>query len=94
MDLFRPSLLYPSLVSNFSEIFLTALNLYNMYDKLLSVPLSHQSLLKYYYWFFDYNQFPRYRKISNIRCTKSQNLTDSRLVLHLFLPDLLKPAVK
>ena len=35
-----------------------------------------------------------YRKISNISRTKSQNLNDSRLVLHLSLPNLLKPAVK
>ena len=34
------------------------------------------------------------RKISNIRRTKSQNLNDSRLVLHLSLPNLLKPGVK
>ena len=35
-----------------------------------------------------------YCKISNIRCTKSQNLNDSRLILHLSLPNLLKPGVK
>ena len=35
-----------------------------------------------------------YRKISNIRRTKSQNLNDSRLVLQLSLPNLLKPGVK
>ena len=35
-----------------------------------------------------------YRKLSNIRRTKSQNLNDSRLVLHLSLPNLLKPGVK
>ena len=35
-----------------------------------------------------------YRKISNIRCTKFQNLNDSRLVLHLSLPNLLTPGVK
>ena len=35
-----------------------------------------------------------YRKLSNIRCTKSQNLSDSRLVLHLSSPNLLKPGVK
>ena len=34
-----------------------------------------------------------YRKISNIRRTKSKNLNDSRLVLHLSLPNLLKPGV-
>ena len=33
-------------------------------------------------------------KISNIRCTKSQNLNHSRLILHLPLPNLLKPGVK
>ena len=36
----------------------------------------------------------RYHKTSNIRCTKSQNLNDSRLVLQLSLPNLLKPGVK
>ena len=35
-----------------------------------------------------------YRKISNIRRTKSQNLNDSRLVLHSSLPNLLKRGVK
>ena len=35
-----------------------------------------------------------YRKISNIRHTKSQNLNDSRLVLLLSLPNPLKPSVK
>ena len=34
-----------------------------------------------------------YRKVSKRR-TKSQNLNDSRLVLHLSLPNLLKPCVK
>ena len=33
-----------------------------------------------------------YRKISNIRCIKSQNLNDSRLVLLLTLPNPLKPS--
>ena len=35
-----------------------------------------------------------YRKISNISRTKSKNSNDSRLVLHLSLPNLLKPGVK
>ena len=35
-----------------------------------------------------------YRKFSNIRRTKSQNLNDSHLVLHFSLPNLLKPGVK
>ena len=35
-----------------------------------------------------------YRKLSNIRRTKSQNLNDSRLVLHLSSPNLLNPGVK
>ena len=35
-----------------------------------------------------------YRKLSNISRTKSQNLNDSRLVLHLSSPNLLKPGVK
>ena len=35
-----------------------------------------------------------YRKVSNIRRTKSQNLNDSRLVLQLSLPNPLKPCVK
>ena len=39
-------------------------------------------------------QIRTYRKLSNIRRTKSQNLNDSRLVLHLSLPNLLKPCVK
>ena len=36
----------------------------------------------------------RYRKISNIRRTKSQNLKDSRLVLQLSLPNPLKRGIK
>ena len=35
-----------------------------------------------------------YRKVSNIRRTKSQNLNDSCLVLQLSLPNRLKPGVK
>ena len=35
-----------------------------------------------------------YRKISNVRHTKSKKLNDSRLVLHLSLPNILKPGVK
>ena len=35
-----------------------------------------------------------YCKICNIRWTKSQNLNDSRLVLQLSLPNLLKPVIK
>ena len=35
-----------------------------------------------------------YSKTSNIRCTKSQKLNDSRLVLQLSLPIPLKPAIK
>ena len=35
-----------------------------------------------------------YRKISNIRCTKSRNLNDSHLVLKSFLLNPLKPGVK
>ena len=33
-------------------------------------------------------------KISNIRCIKSQNFNDSRHILQLSLPNLLKPGVK
>ena len=35
-----------------------------------------------------------YRKVSNIRHTKSQNLNASRLILELSLPNPLKPGVK
>ena len=35
-----------------------------------------------------------YRKISNIRCTKSPNLNVPRLVLQLSLPNSMKPGVK
>ena len=35
-----------------------------------------------------------YHKVSNIRHTKFQNLSDSRPVLQLSLPNLLKPCVK
>ena len=35
-----------------------------------------------------------YRKVSNIRRTKFQNLNDSRLVLQLSVPNSLKPSVK
>ena len=37
---------------------------------------------------------PNYRKVSSIRCTKSQNLNDSRLVLQLSVPNPLKPSFK
>ena len=35
-----------------------------------------------------------YRKVSNIRRTKYQNLNDSRLILQLSVPNPLKPSVK
>ena len=35
-----------------------------------------------------------YRKVSNIRRTKSQNLKASRLILQMSLPNPLKPGVK
>ena len=35
-----------------------------------------------------------YRKVSNIRSTKSQNLNASRLILQLSLPNPLKPGVE
>ena len=35
-----------------------------------------------------------YHKVSNIRCTKSENLSDCRLVLQLPLANPLKPGVK
>ena len=35
-----------------------------------------------------------YRKVSNIRRTKFQNISDSRTVLQLSLPNLLKPCIK
>ena len=35
-----------------------------------------------------------YRKVSNIRRTKCQNLNDSRLVLQLSVPNQMKPGVK
>ena len=37
---------------------------------------------------------PEYRKISNIRRTKSPNLNVPRLVLQLYLPKLLMPGIK
>ena len=47
--------------------------------------------------FFSFQFFlsvDKYRKISNIRRTKSQNLNDFHLVLHLSLLNPLKPGVK
>ena len=38
--------------------------------------------------------FETYRKVSNIRRTKCQNLNDSRLVLQLPVPNPLKPSIK
>ena len=40
------------------------------------------------------NKLTTYRKISNIRRTKSQNLNESRPVWQLFLPNPLNPGVK
>ena len=37
---------------------------------------------------------PKYRKISNIKCTKFPNLNFSRFVLQLSLPKRMKPGVK
>ena len=38
--------------------------------------------------------YQTYRKVSNIRRTKYQNLNDSRLILQLSVPNPLKPSVK
>ena len=47
------------------------------------------------WWFlWCYPEQIDYRKISNIRRTKSQNLNDPRLILQLSLPNQLKPGVK
>ena len=40
------------------------------------------------------NEWMNYCKVSNISCTKSQNLNDSRLVLQLSLPYPLKSGVE
>ena len=40
------------------------------------------------------HQQAQYRKISNIRCTQSQNLNDSCLIMQLPLPNPFKPGVK
>ena len=42
----------------------------------------------------DHHRFREYRQISNISCTKSQNLNVSHLALQLSLPNPLKPGVK
>ena len=39
-------------------------------------------------------RYDEYHQTSNIRCTKSQNLNVSHLILQLSLPHLLKPGVK
>ena len=41
-----------------------------------------------------YNVQIIYRKVSNISRTKFQNLSDSRPVLQLSVPNLLKPCIK
>ena len=40
------------------------------------------------------SEIQTYRKVSNIRRAKYQNLNDSRLVLQLYVPNPLKPSVK
>ena len=45
-------------------------------------------------WLSYVMSFSYYRKVSNIRRTKSQNLNASRLILQLSLPNPLKPGVK
>ena len=75
-----------------------------IYDKLIPISdtynISFQiyCLLKYLAFIIIMNHIKtcvfEYRKISNTRRTKSQNLNDSRLVLQLYLPNQLKPGVK
>ena len=43
---------------------------------------------------YDCRQFKHYRKVSNIKRTKSKNIEVFRLVLQLSLPNTLKPGVK
>ena len=51
---------------------------------LTGINLQHHSIVDSY----------KYRKVSNIRRTKSPNLNVSRLVLQLSLPNPMKPDVK
>ena len=48
----------------------------------------------YHYGEDDWQKIQICGKISNISCTKSQNLNDAHLVLQLTLPNPLKPDVK
>ena len=59
------------------------------YNELWSIILRQTS-----YQVTVYYMFSKYRKISNIRHIKSQNLNDPRLVLQFSLPNPLKPGVK
>ena len=45
-------------------------------------------------WCCQVIHYLNYRKISNIRCTKSPNLHVPRLVLQFYLPKLLMPGIK
>ena len=44
--------------------------------------------------FYNHHDHCLYRKISNISCTKFQNLNDSRFISQLSVPNPLKPGVK
>ena len=46
-----------------------------------------------YAFFGVFEGLDKYRKVSNIRRTKCQNLDDSRLVLQLSVPNPVKPSV-
>ena len=51
--------------------------------------------LVFYFTLFYFHVFHfKYRKVSNIRRTKCQNLNDSPLVLQLSVPNPVKPSVK
>ena len=68
---------------------------YRKGDMLLPEPLMTQFTdvcIDVSWMYYEINQ--KYRKTSNVRHTKSQNLHDSCLVMQLSLPNSLKPGVK
>ena len=83
--------MYPEFASN--DFFITGESYGGIYVPTLSALVAKDATINFKVSKYCL-RFQKYRKISNIRCTKSPNLNDPHLALHSSLPNPLKPGVK
>ena len=92
--LLRPNIvIYANKRYRYSSILIHTMIVAPISDHISSIIL--QMVKKVFYSCHDtYFVLSYYRKVSNIRRTEFQNINDSRPVLQLSLPNLLKPCIK